>query len=398
MAKGASTDSMTAAEGGRPIGDRDVMPRWVPRAIGLAMFAIIGLVALDWAWGRLRSLLMMLLVSMFLSFALEPAANRLARRGWKRGTATGLVFAVVLLGLAGFVFAMGSLFADQINKLVDEAPGYITEIEVWLDDQFDLQVNTDEIVAQFSEGGAAASLASDLAGNLWSVGETVLTLLFQGLTVGLFTFYLVADGPRLRRTILSALPPTRQREVLRVWDLAIEKTGGYIYSRAMLALLAFLVHWLAFLLIDVPFPLPLALWVSVLSQFVPVIGTYIAGVLPLLIALLDDPVKAIWVLIVILAYQQLENYLLAPRITAHTMQVHPAVAFGTVIAGTALLGTVGAVLAIPAGATIQAFTSSYVRRHEVVESGLTAMTAPDGTTLINLATDEPVVIADEDDD
>jgi predicted PurR-regulated permease PerM len=376
-----SDDSPTPRSG-------DVMPRWVPRAVGLVMLAVVSLVVLGWAWGQLQSLMMMLLVSLFLSFALEPAVNRLAHRGWRRGTATGLVFAMVLLGLGGFVFAMGSLFADQITKLVDEAPGYIAEIELWLDTQFDLQMNTDQIVAEFSEGGAAASLASDLAGNLWSVGETVLTLLFQALTVGLFTFYLVADGPRLRRSICSALPPIRQREVLRVWDLAIEKTGGYIYSRAMLASLSFLVHWLAFILIDVPFPLPLALWVGVLSQFVPVIGTYIAGVLPLLIALLDDPINAVWVLIVILAYQQLENYLLAPRITAHTMQVHPAVAFGTVIAGTSLLGTVGAVLAIPAGATIQAFASSYVRRHEVVESDLTEVTGPDGVQVIDLSGSE----------
>ena len=82
--------------------------------------------------------------------------------------------------------------------------------------------------------------------------------------------------------------------MLRVWEIAIDKTGGYIYSRALLALLSGLTHWLAFIVLDVPFPLPLAIWVGLLSQFVPVIGTYLAGILPLLIALLDDPVKAIW--------------------------------------------------------------------------------------------------------
>ena len=92
--------------------------------------------------------------------------------------------------------------------------------------------------------------------------------------------------------------------------------------------------------------------------------------LPVLIALLDDPISAVWVLLVILVYQQLENYLLQPRVTAQTMAIHPAVAFGTVIVGASLLGAVGALLALPAGATIQAFVSSYVTRHELIDSAL----------------------------
>ena len=158
--------------------------------------------------------------------------------------------------------------------------------------------------------------------------------------------------------------------MLRGWELAIDKTGGYIYSRTLLAIAAFLVHWFAFTLIGIPFPLPLAMWVGVLSQFVPVVGTYLAGLLPLLIALLDNPISAIWVVAVVLAYQQIENYVLSPRVTAHTMNIHPAVAFGSVLVGAALLGSVGALLAVPAAATVQAFVSTYVKRHELIDSDL----------------------------
>ncbi len=108
-----------------------------------------------------------------------------------------------------------------------------------------------------------------------------------------------------------------------------------------------------------------------LSQFVPVVGTYLAGALPLVIALIDQPIEALWVLAAIVIYQQVENYLLAPPITAHTMDIHPAVAFGAVIAGASILGPVGALLALPAGATLQAFVSTYVNRHDVVETHLT---------------------------
>ena len=81
-----------------------------------------------------------------------------------------------------------------------------------------------------------------------------------------------------------------------MWDVAISKTGGYIYSRALLSALSFVFHWVVFALIGVPSPLPLALWVAVVSQFVPVVGTYIAGILPVVITFLDSPVKAAVVL------------------------------------------------------------------------------------------------------
>ena len=99
-----------------------------------------------------------------------------------------------------------------------------------------------------------------------------------------------------------------------------------------------------------------------MSQFIPAIGAYVAGVLPVLVALLHDPRTGLWILIVIVVYQQLENYLLSPRITAHSMEIHVALAFGAVIAGTALLGIVGAFLALPVAATAQAFTTSWLDR------------------------------------
>ena len=89
----------------------------------------------------------------------------------------------------------------------------------------------------------------------------------------------------------------------------------------------------------------MALWVGVISQFLPVVGTYLAGALPVLVQFVDSPPKALILLIFVVLYQQVENYLLLPRITARTMDLHPAIAFGSAIAGGAVLGAVGAVLA-----------------------------------------------------
>ena len=343
------------------------VPPWLFRAILTGAAALGGLYVLGWLIAELKTLIVILLVSFFLSFALEPAVNRMERVGIRRGMGTGIMFLALLAAVGLFLWAIGTVLADQIGEFADDAPGYINDIEDWLEDTFDIEVDAQGLLDEFQEGGAVANLATRLADNLINLGATVLQVLFQILTIALFTFYLVAEGPKLRRNVCSLLPAERQRQVLSIWNLAIDKTGGYIYSRLILAVISFLVHWLVFWLVGAPFPVPMAMWVGLISQFVPVIGTYIAGALPVIIGLLDQPSTGLAMLIAIVVYQQVENYLLQPKVTAHTMEIHVTVAFGSVIVGSLLLGAVGAVLALPAAATIQAFLASYLERHEVVQ-------------------------------
>ena len=354
MAKTLETDSST-----KP-------PVWLTRAIllGLIGYAILGYLLS--ILSDLRSLSIIVLVSLFLSFAIEPAVNRMERWNIRRGLATGLMFLTVLGALGGFGIAVGSLLADQLTEFSDNIPSYLSDIDEFLDDNFGIEGATADIQEDYENGALAKQLGS-FADDLAQFGSTVVNILFQLFTIGLFSFYLVAEGPKLRRSVCSLLPAHRQKRVLEIWDIAIAKTGGYIASRAILALIAALVHWAAFAIIGMPSSLALAIWVGVISQFIPVVGTYIAGVLPLLVGLLDEPRTGILALIVIIVYQQLENYIFAPRITAQTMQIHVAVAFGAVIAGNAILGIVGALLALPFAATLQSIVSAAAERHDIDE-------------------------------
>ncbi len=350
------------------------MPSWVPRAIALFWLGFLLVVLGRWLLGRLETLLVMLLVSLFLSLALEPAVNRLVGRGWRRGSATGAVLSGLVVAALGFIAVMGTLLVDQVATLIDKAPDYVTKVQDWVNNTFpNANVDFKDIVDNLTkENGTVQRWASSLANNTLKLSATALGLLLQVFSIGLFTFYLVAQGPKLRRVICSLLRPERQAHVLRAWEVAIDKTGGYLYSRALLALVSSLFHGVAFWIVGVPYPAALALWVGLVSQFLPVIGTYLAGVLPLFVALVNEPVKAVWVFALVVVYQQIENYLLAPRITARTMELNPALAFGAAIAGAAILGPVGAVLALPTAATLQAFAGLYVTRHDVVDSHLTA--------------------------
>ncbi|HEX5495915.1 MAG TPA: AI-2E family transporter [Mycobacteriales bacterium] len=342
------------------------MPLWLPRAIVLALVALTAFLALCWALNRLRGLLTLLLVSLFLTFAIEPAVNWLDRRGWRRGAATGLVFGVLMAVVVGFVGALGSVLVTEIRSIGDNIPTYADDLVAWVNHTFSTNLSTTGITRELTRpGGALSVLGSRLAHNALGYGVSLLGAVFGLFTILLFTFYLSADGPRVRHAVCSLLPPHRQREVQRAWDIAVDKTGGYLYSRALLAGVSAVAHYAAFRIIGLDFPLALAVWVGVVSQFIPTIGTYLAAVLPVLVGLATTPTDALWVLGFAAVYQQVENYLLQPRITARTLAMHPAVAFGSVIAGAALIGAPGALLALPVVATVQGFVGAYVHRYEV---------------------------------
>lgn len=352
------------------VAERDRMPAWVRRALVWFFSGIVVLWVLRSLLASLSSFLILILVSVFLSFAMEPAVNLLEARGIRRGIGTALVFIVLLVASTLFGLLIGQVLATQINELVDQAPTIITDLEAWLQRNVSDDISLESLQSSFLESGGVGEQLTSVAGDLVGFGTTIVNLLFNLFTILLFTFYLVAEGPRFRRMVCSFLPQDRQRRVLQVWDLGVEKTGGYISSRVVLAVISAVFHWIAFVIFGLPSPLPLALWMGLVSQFIPVVGLYIAAAIPLLIALIDQPITALWVLLFVLVYQQVENYALQPRVTAQTMEIHPAVAFGSVLVGSALLGPVGTLLALPASATIQGFLSTVVEKHTVDEEAL----------------------------
>lgn len=343
------------------------MPPWLPRAMAL-VFVLLGCFQLaNWAFGRLTGLLLNVLIAFFLALAMEPAVDWLAARGLRRGLATGLVLLGVLVAAVGFFAALGSVLAEQVTRILENLPSYVDDVVRWINHSFGTELSAGRLQEGVLHSDWVRGYLQESAGSVWGLSATVLGGVFQLLTVLLFAFYLAADGPRLRRTLCSVLPPARQAEVLRAWEIAVVKTGGYLYSRALMALVSGLAHYVFLQVLGVPYAPALASWVGVVSQFVPTVGTYLAGGLPMLLAFTEDPWSALWVLCFVVLYQQFENYLLQPRITARTVDIHPAVAFGSVVGGTALLGVVGALIAVPATATLQAFLGAYVKRYDVTD-------------------------------
>ena len=356
-----------AGTGTRPWAALRRQPPWLARAVVTSTLIVIGLLSLAHLLARLRGLFILVLISFFLSCALEAPVNRLVRRGWRRSTATTAVFIAALTAVATFVWVMGQLVVRQATSLVDQLPVYSRDAVNLLDERFHTHLSYQDVTAQLTgPNSLIARFGGQFAGNVVGVSTSVLGLLFQALAVVLFTYYLTVDGPRLRRWICTFLPANRQRELLRLSDIAIDRTSAYFNYRIVLAMLSTTVHSLFFQSVGLPSAVALGLWVGVISQFIPTIGTFIAAFLPILVALTQDLRTTVLVVAFIVIYQQIENYVISPRLGRHALKVHPAVGFGAVLAGTAILGAVGAVLALPMVAIIQSFAGAYVHRHEVI--------------------------------
>lgn len=346
---------------------RNEMPEWIPRATFTVIASILVVVAVFWIVQRLGDLLAWIVIALFLSFALEPLTNKLQKRGWKRRKAAALILVGTLVIFLIFVGSMVPLIVAQVRELVQNAPRFVDEISAFVFDRFGVVLSTQDLVAKLTDFGETFGVSGgNVASNVLGIGGRLLGTVFQILTITLFTYYLVVDGPTVRRKVMALMPAKQQKLFLETWEVAIEKMGGYLYVRLILAGFTAVTAFIVMSIFKVPFALPLALWMGLISQFIPVIGTYIAAAIPMFVALLENPWSALAILIYVILYQQLENFYIGPKLTARTMQLHPAIAIGAAIAGGSLYGPIGAFLALPAAAILQVVVGTYVTRHDVI--------------------------------
>jgi predicted PurR-regulated permease PerM len=285
----------------------------------------------------------------------------------RRGVATMLVLLAFLVFVVVFLFAFGSLLADQLGQLVARVPDLIDSALGLVNDKLGTDYTLKEILDAVGAGSLNfGSIASQIGGNIFGILSSVLGSVFSIFTFALFTFYFSAQMPQLEVWIARLFPPRQQGFVSDVWRLTAQKTGAYVGARVVLGTINAVTSGIVFFAIGLPYWLPFALWTGVVAQFVPTIGTYIAIVLPVLVGLLSpNPWLGVIVLVWALLYQQVENLTIEPRISAKAVDVNPAVSFGAVLLGAALFGVAGAFLAVPVVAMLLALGDIYGKRYDL---------------------------------
>jgi predicted PurR-regulated permease PerM len=304
------------------------------------------------------------LMSWFASIAMAPAVDRLSRR-MRRGVATMIVMLGFIIFAVFFTLIFGQLLLEQVVQLIQSLPEVTRGAVDWVNQTFSLTLDIEAIKEQVGlTPDNVSQIAQEVGGEALGILGSVVGSVFSLFTFGLFTFYLSADSPRLRRWIATLFPAQAQAVVLNIWDITAEKTGGYVGARVVLAFINGSTTAVVFLLIGMPNWLALSIWTGIVAQFVPTIGTYIAIILPVIVGLLSgNPIVGVLALVWALLYQQVENLTIEPKISARAVDVHPAVAFGSVMMGAALFGVAGAFLAVPVTAMLLALLGIYMKRH-----------------------------------
>jgi predicted PurR-regulated permease PerM len=344
-----------------------------PRSVWRSGWVVLALVAiavfLNFVLDDGGSVIFTVLISWFASIAMEPAVSRLAKR-MRRGAATILVMLGVALFCILFGLAFGKLIAEQLVQAVKALPEFAAQVLDWVNKHLGTDYSPQEALKAIGiTQETLTDWAQQLAGGALGFVVSVLGAIFSSFTFLLFTFYLSADAPRLKRWVARLFSPRYQPVVVTVWDLAVEKTGGYVAARVVLATINAATTALFLLIIGMPYWLVLGIWTGLVAQFVPTIGTYIAIILPTLVGLLGPhPIQGVLALAWGIVYQQIENLTLEPQISAKAVDIHPAVSFGAVLLGAALFGAAGAILAVPVAALLLALLDIYARKYELLPS------------------------------
>ncbi|HOZ58470.1 MAG TPA: AI-2E family transporter [Nakamurella multipartita] len=320
-----------------------------------------------WVVGVVQHFLFLILLAWLAAIAMEPAIRWFLRRGVRRTRATAAVAVPVVLIAVGLVVTFEQMLFEQTAALVRSAPDRVQSIVDQLNSTFGLNLQASQIIVTLRlEPDQIQGVANDLAlGALGWLGS-LASVVFDLVTVAVFTFYIAAAGPRLVQEVAVWLPPERQPILGAIWDIAEQKTGGYVASKIVLAALSAVFHGIFFWAVGLPGWLPLALLAGITAQFVPVIGTYIGVAAPMIVALADQPITAVWILLFAIVYQQIETYVLTPRISRRTMEVNPAIALAAVFVGAAIWGPIGAIIGVPIAAVVVSVVQTYGRRYELV--------------------------------
>ncbi|MGH3750058.1 MAG: AI-2E family transporter [Micromonosporaceae bacterium] len=296
------------------------------------------------------SILILIFVSMFLAVGLNPAVARLQRWGLPRGLGVTIVSLSVVLVLCAGISALVPPLIAQVNQLVDSLPTYIDELQrsktiSRLNEQYDL--------IQKLQSVATMENLANAAGGVLGGAQLVFGAIFNLLTVSVLTIYFMAAFDRLRRGAYLLVPASRRERVQLIGDEILDKVGAYMAGALIIALLAGVSTWAFLFFAGVVYPFALAVVVA-LTDLIPQIGAMLGAVVVCAVGFASSSVGVgIACVVFFVIYQQVENFLIYPRVMRHAVKVSDLAAIIAALLGVALLGVIGALIAIPAVAAIQ---------------------------------------------
>lgn len=332
-----------------------VPPGLVFRWAAAATLGVLLVLLSGYALYTVRSILVLVIISLFIAVSLDPAVRWLVKRGLGRPAAVTLV-TVVALGLFGvFIWSIVPPLVDQGGKLISDLPGYLRKLPQEsrpfreLSDRYNL---TNRLSA------LAADLPTKVASSAVGFVQQFFGAVLSTVTVLVLTIYFMADMPRMRRGLVRLFPHRRRPQVAEIVNVVVDKVGGYMIGNLIISLFAGVSTFMCLALLKVPFALPLAIAVAI-TDLIPLVGATLGAALCVLVTCFTVGVwpSGVVVLIFFVMYQQLENYLIAPRVLRNTVDMPSVAVLLIALIGGSVLGVVGALMSIPIAAAVKVVIS-----------------------------------------
>lgn len=339
----------------------------VIRVILTVFLTILGLAALD----KISHALVLIFTAFFLSLALNAPVHWISqqlpgKRKGSRSVATSISFLIVVIVLAGFIALVVPPAVRQVGNFVQAVPGYVDDLQ-----------DQDSPVGKFIRDNDLEDTINDLSDDVSNVvknsGDTAVTTvstvgsgIVSLLSVLVLTFMMLVEGPRWIAYGKKLLPGDKRTRVTKITRDMYKVVRGYVNGQVTLALVAALMILPAMVILNVPYAGALAAIVF-LCGLVPMIGHYVGATIVTLVALIESPVSAILILAYYILYQQIENYVVQPRIQASATNMSPLLVFASVIIGVNLAGILGGIVAIPIAGCIRVLIIDYLQSKGKIE-------------------------------
>ena len=313
-----------------------------------------------------RGVLILALIALFLAVSLDPAVSALSRWHIRRGLAILVVVLVVLGLVAAFLQSVIPAMAEQFQAMVRDFPHYLASLQHrsasvrQISGRYHLTSQINKLLA---------SLPARLGSGAFGISRRVFSALAATLTVTVLTIYFLVDLPRLQRSAVLLFPRAHRARFGRIADVLVNKVGSYMLGNILVSLVAGLAAFAALTALRVPFAVPLAFVVAV-TDLIPMIGATLGAVVCITVALLATRLWPTTVLVAafFVVYQQLENYLIAPRIMRGPVQLSPAAVLLAGLIGGTVLGLVGALMAIPITAGLKVLLTERLQARDAADA------------------------------
>ena len=329
------------------------------RAVAKVVLVAIGVVAALYFSYLVRSVIGLVLIAIFFAVAIAPAVNWLERRKVPRWAGILLVYVAIAGGIVGIGLLIVPPLVTGVETLSTNLDDYAEDLRnnPTFRDYDDRYGITDKLQEQANQ---LPSKLGDAAGTLRDVTVGVFTRLVQLFSILVITFLLVKDGGRLLEFFYRQLPDVRARRFRKIAGDISDAISGYVFGNFVISILAGLVTYVTLRILGVPFALPLAILFG-FFDLIPLIGATLGGIIVGLVVAFaaDFPIGVIVWVAVLIVYQQVENNLVQPYVYGKAVQLHPLIVIVAILIGAALLGVLGALIAIPTAAAVQAVVRDY---------------------------------------